>query len=115
MSLQVETSTPAAVPAKQTVAHPLAPLSGEEISAASQIIRGLWPDNTVLQFKVVTLEEPPKAQVLPYLEAEHAGSSLPSIERKVFVNYYLKNTVSKQCRGGKRQTNKNNRISSTKR
>lgn len=94
MSLHIENPVPAALPAKQTVSHPLAPVTADEITHASQLIRGLWPEHTNLQFKVVTLEEPPKAQVLPYLEAEHTGGLLPSIERKVFVNYYLQNTVS---------------------
>ena len=95
MSLQTETPAPAAVPAKQEISHPLAPVTASEITQASQLIRGLWPANTNLQFKAVTLEEPPKAQMLPYLEAEHTGKPLPSIERKVFVNYYLQNTVGR--------------------
>lgn len=94
MSLQTETSAPAAVPAKQEISHPLSPITASEITHASQLIRGLWPANTNLQFKAITLEEPPKAQVLPYLEAEHTGAPLPSIERKAFINYYLQNTVS---------------------
>jgi len=94
MSVQIENAAPAVSPAKQTVSHPLAPVTADEITHASQLIRQLWPSNTNLQFKVVTLEEPPKAQVLPYLEAEHTGAPLPSLERKVFVNYYLQNTVS---------------------
>ncbi|EKG22565.1 Copper amine oxidase [Macrophomina phaseolina MS6] len=84
-SLPVRSATQAAV-------HPLAPLSGDEIKAASAIIQSAWPHGTNLHFKAVTLEEPPKAQVVPYLDAEHSGAPLPSIPRKAFINYYIRNT-----------------------
>jgi len=73
--------------------HPLAPLSASELQSASSIIKASWPEHTDLHFKVVTLQEPPKAQVLKYLEAEHNGGSLPVISRKAFINYYIRNTV----------------------
>lgn len=94
MSLQADAPPPAAVPQKQIASHPLAAVTGAEISHAAALIKALWPENTTLQFKVITLEEPPKSQILPYLEAEHTGGPLPAIERKAFVNYYLRNTVS---------------------
>jgi primary-amine oxidase len=78
---------------KSTPMHPLAPLSESELKAAASIIKASWPAHTDLHFKVVTLEEPPKAEVLPYLDAEHSGKPLPSISRKAFVNYYIRNTV----------------------
>ncbi|KAK8170183.1 copper amine oxidase [Phyllosticta citrichinensis] len=78
---------------KQRRLHPLAPLTAEEIKAAAAIIRSVWPTGTDLQFKNITLEEPAKAEVVPYLDAEHAGSPLPSgIRRKAFINYYIRNT-----------------------
>lgn len=80
-------------PATQTAVHPLAPLSGDEIKAASAIVQNAWPQGTNLHFKAVTLEEPPKAEVVPYLEAEHSGAPRPNIRRKAFVNYYIRNTV----------------------
>lgn len=79
--------------ATQTATHPLAPLSGDEIKAASAIIQSSWPNGTNLHFKAVTLEEPPKAEVIPYLDAEHSGAPRPSIRRKAFINYYIRNTV----------------------
>ncbi|KAF2402557.1 hypothetical protein EJ06DRAFT_555173 [Trichodelitschia bisporula] len=72
--------------------HPLAALRADEITAASKLIRSLWPAEAKFQFKTVTLEEPPKALALAVLEAEHAGKSLPNVPRKVLVNYYLRNT-----------------------
>lgn len=50
--------------------------------------------NVDLRFKVVTLEEPAKKSLIPYLEAEHGGKPVPRIDRRAFVAYYLRNTVS---------------------
>jgi primary-amine oxidase len=90
----VATAPPATYAAKQSVSHPLAPLSASEITAAASLIRGSWPARTDLQFKAITLEEPLKSEVLPYLEAEYSGKPLPRISRKAFLNYYIRNTVS---------------------
>lgn len=39
------------------------------------------------------MQEPPKAEVLKYLEVEHGqGGALPKISRKAFINYYIRNT-----------------------
>ena len=73
--------------------HPFAPLSADEIRHAGDLLRGVWPANTDIYFKAITLEEPPKSEVLAFLEAEHNGSHLPSIARKAFVPYYLRRTV----------------------
>lgn len=93
MSLQESTSLPVRT-SKQSVTHPLAPLSAEEIQAASSLIYNQWPENTDLQFKVITLNEPAKAEMVPYLEAEFQGQRLPSIDRRVMVAYYIRKTVS---------------------
>jgi len=79
---------------KTESAHPLAPLSASELQRAAAIVKASWPAHTDLHFKVVTLQEPPKAEVLPYLEAEHNGQPVPTISRKAFINYYVRNTVS---------------------
>ena len=93
MSLQESTSLPVRK-SKQSVTHPLAPLSAQEIQAASSLIYNQWPENTDLQFKVITLNEPAKAEMVPYLEAEFQGQRLPSIDRRVMVAYYIRKTVS---------------------
>lgn len=93
MSLQESTSLPVRT-SKQSVTHPLAPLSAQEIQAASSLIYNQWPENTDLQFKVITLNEPAKAEMVPYLEAEFRGQRLPSIDRRVMVAYYIRKTVS---------------------
>jgi primary-amine oxidase len=73
--------------------HPIAPLTASEITDSSRLIRELWPANTNLQFKVITLQEPNKAELLPFLAAEHEGRRPSPIERRSFVVYYIRNTV----------------------
>lgn len=91
---QVPVSLPF-VGSKKTISeHPLGPLTAEEILQTSKIIKGLWPAEVTLQFKSITLQEPNKAELVPFLTAEHSGSALPKIDRRSFVVYYLKNTVS---------------------
>ena len=74
--------------------HPLSPLAASEIVRAADFIRNLYPSSIKLQFKAVTLEEPEKSRLVPYLDAERGGRRLPSIDRKAFVSYYIRNTVS---------------------
>jgi len=79
---------------KQSYAHPLSPLTASEIKNSAELIRGQWPSNIDLRFKVITLQEPAKKSMVPYLDAEHSGNPLPEISRKSFVAYYIRNTVS---------------------
>ncbi|KAF2101556.1 hypothetical protein NA57DRAFT_34414 [Rhizodiscina lignyota] len=92
MSTEVISSAPAIRTVKYTAKHALEPLNAEEITGAANLVKSVWPSQTDIHFKVVTLHEPPKADVIPYLEAEHSGRPLPFIARKVFVNYYIRNT-----------------------
>jgi primary-amine oxidase len=91
---QVPTSLPFVGGKKATLQHPLGPLTANEISESASLIKGLWPNNTNIQFKSITLQEPSKADLVPFLEAEHAGQQTPAVERKSFVVYYIRNTVS---------------------
>ena len=74
--------------------HPLGPLSGVEITQSSRLVTESWPEGTLFQFKSVKLREPAKKELVPYLTAERAGGSLPSIDRRSDVLYYIRNTVS---------------------
>ena len=74
--------------------HPLGPLTASEISRSVSLIKELWPPHADIQFKTITLQEPEKAEVVPFLAAEHAGQQTPFVERRSFVIYYLRNTVS---------------------
>lgn len=78
---------------KSAPSHPLGPLTASEISQSSDLIRAQWPEGTKFQFKVVTLLEPPKTELAPYLQAERAGQPVKPIDRKSQVVYYLRNTV----------------------
>jgi primary-amine oxidase len=74
-------------------AHPLGPLTAQEIIHSSSLIQGCWPNNVECHFKVVTLLEPAKAELVPYLAAERRGEKPESIDRRVFVVYYIRGTV----------------------
>lgn len=94
MATQMQQSfTRAPTTTKYNAAHPVCALGPEEISYASELIRSLWPEHTDLRFKTITLDEPPKALLLSYFQAEHEGRSLPPIDRKAFTSYYIRNTV----------------------
>ncbi|RMZ88308.1 hypothetical protein DV736_g4465, partial [Chaetothyriales sp. CBS 134916] len=63
-----------------------------EITKAGDLIQSVWPANTDLRFKAITLFEPEKKSLLPYLDAEHSGGRLPFIPRKALSSYYIRNT-----------------------
>lgn len=94
MSTEQISNLPKVAPAKQNPVHPLCPITAAEINQSADLIRSLYPAKTDFLFKAITLEEPEKAQLVPYLDAEHSRGRLPRIERKTFVCYYLRNTVS---------------------
>ena len=91
---QVPSSLPFVGGKKATLQHPLGPLTANEILESARLIKGLWPSNTDIQFKAITLQEPSKADLVPFLEAEHSGQQPGAIERRSFVLYYIRNTVS---------------------
>jgi primary-amine oxidase len=97
--MSTETIIPSATPQGASTIHPLSALSGEEINLVAALIKGIYPTAAEIHFKVLTLHEPPKEQVLSYLDAEHAIDDGPFKhrvpDRKAWVNYYIKNTV--QC------------------
>ena len=74
--------------------HPLGPLTGQEIVQGADLIRAAWPEGVEFQFKVITLAEPAKAELAPYLVADRAGKPTPAIDRRAFVVYYFRHTVS---------------------
>ena len=94
MSTEQISSAPTVGAAKHAPLHPLSPLTAAEISDSAEFIRGLYPSKTEFLFKAITLEEPEKAQLAPYLDAEYHGQRKGRIDRKAFINYYIRNTVS---------------------
>ncbi|KAJ5717301.1 hypothetical protein N7488_002947 [Penicillium malachiteum] len=68
--------------------HPFDPLSPAEISQAAHCVKDAFPNDDIA-FRVVTLFEPAKAEMIPFLEAEHAkkpGVSPPRRTALVHVN-----------------------------
>jgi primary-amine oxidase len=53
--------------------HPLQPLSVAETNAARQLVLDKYP-GFIIQFREIFLYEPPKSQLEPFLDAEHAGA-----------------------------------------
>jgi primary-amine oxidase len=60
--------------------HPLTQLSITEANVARNVILRLH-DKSVLDFRTISLEEPPKSQLQPFLDAEAAGSLTASSTR----------------------------------
>lgn len=95
MPSQIDSPVPTVVSSNSSTPHPLAPLSADEIKNAATLIRAFWPTNIDLLFKVITLEEPPKVEVIRFLEAEAKGETATFPARKASVAYYIRKTVSK--------------------
>lgn len=71
------------------VPHPLAPLSISETDIARDVVRSCHPD-TVIDFRTISLQEPPKAELVKFLDVEHAGrltSTTPRPARQARVHY----------------------------
>ncbi|KFY25200.1 hypothetical protein V491_01869, partial [Pseudogymnoascus sp. VKM F-3775] len=69
---------------EEVVQHPIGPLTASEINRSVSLLKASWPTNTDFHFKAVTLLEPLKAELLPYLQAERSGSTPAKIDRKAF-------------------------------
>src|ERR1700743_309706 len=64
------------------VFHPLDPLTADDIHTTAAIIKARYADGSV-HFKSISVVEPPKKILVPYLSAERAGvSGLPPLPRK---------------------------------
>jgi primary-amine oxidase len=72
--------------------HPLDPLTPDEITKATAVLRAAYPADSPIHFKCVTLNEPPKKSVVAFLDAEHRGSPLPVVPRSAYVLYVMNNT-----------------------
>jgi primary-amine oxidase len=83
-----------------SVPHPLCPLTGDEIQSTARLIESVWPQSVSLSFKVITLSEPPKEKLAPYLQALDSGKTPSPLERRVFVCYYIRGTVRSSCATG---------------
>lgn len=66
--------------------HPLDILSIDETNRARDIVRGLHPEHKVF-FRETYLDEPPKALLRKFLEAEHAGQQPSPLPRQALSQY----------------------------
>lgn len=67
--------------ATQALPHPLASLSEAEYLKALETVRKYHGADTSLYFRAIHLQEPNKADLIPFLEAEHAGSLTEETKR----------------------------------
>ncbi|RAH52454.1 copper amine oxidase [Aspergillus piperis CBS 112811] len=71
--------------------HPLDPASPDEIRQATDLVKAKY-NGISLHFKAAGLEEPPKAALVDFLDAEHHGRPLPFIPRQIFLIWYIEYT-----------------------
>lgn len=69
-----------AITTHTTMIHPLAILSEAETNLARDVVKAAHP-NTVIDFREIFLQEPPKAQLVEFLALEHAGRLSPTTAR----------------------------------
>lgn len=72
--------------------HPLANLTFAETSTARDIIRASHED-TVIEFREIGLKEPPKAELVKFLEIEHSGALTDSTSRPPRLAYAHFDTI----------------------
>jgi primary-amine oxidase len=59
-------------PGSLPILHPLAPMTIEEANIARQVVLSNLPD-CVVEFRASALQEPAKADLVKFLDLEHAG------------------------------------------
>jgi primary-amine oxidase len=67
--------------------HPLDPLTADEIIQVSSLLKAKSPDKS-LHFKIITILEPLKAQLRPFLIAERNGGTQSRPARKASSLFY---------------------------
>ena len=66
--------------------HPLDILTVDEVCRARDAVKTLHPEHKLF-FRELYLDEPPKAALRQYLDAEHAGSSPAPLPRQALCQY----------------------------
>lgn len=72
--------------------HPLDPLNAEEIAQVSSLLKAKSPGKS-LHFKIITIIEPPKDKLRPFLKAERDGTAIPPLPRRASALYYHRGTA----------------------
>jgi primary-amine oxidase len=78
--------------ATQASPHPLDPLTSDEIVEAASILKASTTCD--LHFKIITILEPPKATLRPFLRSERAGGPCSSLPRIASSLYYERGTAN---------------------
>lgn len=71
--------------------HPLDPLNAAEITQVSTLLKAKYPDQR-LHFKIITIFEPPKAKLRPFLKAERNGGTSSPLPRIASALFYHRGT-----------------------
>jgi len=71
--------------------HPLDPLNAAEIIQVSSLLKAQSPEHS-LHFKIITIIEPPKAKLRPFLKAERNGNPSSRLPRMASALYYHRGT-----------------------
>lgn len=83
------------------ISHPLASLSLDETKIARDVVLACHPD-TVIDFRIITLFEPAKSELIQFLDLEHsrtvqANSPRPARLARVHYDVIDKTKVPKSC------------------
>ena len=61
--------------------HPLDPLSLEESNTIREVVLKYQSADAIVKFRTIALEEPPKQELVQFLELEHSGTLTSSSPR----------------------------------
>ncbi|EGV60492.1 Cytochrome c oxidase subunit 1 [Yamadazyma tenuis] len=68
--------------------HPFESVTDYEIRAASKLVKDAYPASANVHFVQIDRVDPPKKDMIKYLEAEKHGADLPFIPRVLYCYYY---------------------------
>jgi primary-amine oxidase len=74
------------------IPHPLQHLNKAETELVVKILRQHHPDD-VIEFRQISLQEPPKAELLVFLDLEHAGKITDTTARPARVAHCQYDTI----------------------
>ncbi|PVH95648.1 hypothetical protein DM02DRAFT_675343 [Periconia macrospinosa] len=67
--------------------HPFDPLSAQEIKTIAALVKSNMNEKVI--FRVITLVEPPKGEMIAFLDASQTGSPKSNVTRKAMVHAYF--------------------------
>jgi primary-amine oxidase len=81
-----------------TVPHPLRDLSIEETRVVRDLVAKCHP-NEVVEFREIGIQEPPKAELLAFLELEHSGQISSTTPRPARLARCYYDTINSNRKG----------------